>query len=39
MVGRKYTFLVTMSLMGLGTFFVGLLPGLCHVGHCWRRSC
>ena len=27
MIGRKYTFLVTMSLMGVGTFFIGLLPG------------
>jgi len=27
MVGRKYTFLVTMSLMGVGTFFIGVLPG------------
>jgi MFS family permease len=26
LVGRKYTFLVTMTLMGLGTFFIGLLP-------------
>jgi MFS family permease len=26
MVGRKYTFLVTMSLMGIGTFFIGVLP-------------
>src|SRR6201996_6932924 len=25
--GRKYTFLITMSLMGIGTFFIGLLPG------------
>jgi nitrate/nitrite transporter NarK len=25
-VGRKYTFLVTMGLMGVGTFFIGLLP-------------
>jgi MFS family permease len=25
-VGRKYTFLVTMTLMGIGTFFIGLLP-------------
>src|SRR5215203_1330482 len=25
-VGRKYTFLVTMALMGVGTFFIGLLP-------------
>jgi MFS family permease len=27
MIGRKYTFLVTMSLMGIGTFFIGALPG------------
>jgi MFS family permease len=27
LVGRKYTFLITMTLMGLGTFFIGLLPG------------
>jgi len=27
MIGRKYTFLITMSLMGVGTFFIGLLPG------------
>jgi MFS family permease len=26
MVGRKYTFLITMSLMGIGTFFIGVLP-------------
>jgi MFS family permease len=26
MIGRKYTFLITMSLMGVGTFFIGLLP-------------
>jgi MFS family permease len=26
MIGRKYTFLVTMTLMGLGTFLIGLLP-------------
>jgi hypothetical protein len=26
MIGRKYTFLITMTLMGLGTFFIGLLP-------------
>jgi len=26
-VGRKYTFLVTMTLMGVATFIVGLLPG------------
>jgi MFS family permease len=27
MIGRKYTFLITMSLMGFGTFFIGVLPG------------
>jgi MFS family permease len=27
MIGRKYTFLITMSLMGIGTFFIGMLPG------------
>src|SRR6516165_8899813 len=26
MIGRKYTFLITMGLMGVGTFFIGLLP-------------
>ena len=26
LVGRKYTFLVTMAIMGLSTFLVGLLP-------------
>jgi MFS family permease len=27
MIGRKHTFLITMTLMGIGTFFIGLLPG------------
>src|ERR1700723_1475527 len=27
LVGRKYTFLITMSLMGVGPFFIGFLPG------------
>src|SRR3569833_2143897 len=27
LVGRKYTFLITMTQMGVGTFFIGLLPG------------
>jgi predicted MFS family arabinose efflux permease len=27
MIGRKYTFLVTILIMGLSTFLVGLLPG------------
>src|SRR5437660_17406 len=26
LVGRKYTFLVTMTLMGIGTFLIGVLP-------------
>jgi MFS family permease len=26
LIGRKYTFLVTMTLMGFGTFLIGLLP-------------
>jgi MFS family permease len=26
-IGRKHTFLITMSLMGVGTFFIGVLPG------------
>jgi MFS family permease len=25
LIGRKYTFLITMTLMGVGTFFIGLL--------------
>ena len=32
LVGRKYTFLVTMGLMGLSTFLVGLLPSYASVG-------
>src|SRR5215470_2974109 len=32
MVGRKYTFLITMTLMGLGTFLIGLLPSYASVG-------
>ena len=32
MIGRKYTFLVTMTLMGIGTFFIGLLPGYATLG-------
>ncbi|MBS0519869.1 MAG: MHS family MFS transporter [Proteobacteria bacterium] len=31
-VGRKYTFLVTMTLMGLSTFVVGLLPTYASIG-------
>jgi MFS family permease len=32
LIGRKYTFLVTMTLMGLCTFAVGLLPTLSQIG-------
>jgi MFS family permease len=32
MVGRKYTFLVTMGLMGFATFTVGLLPSYASIG-------
>ena len=33
LIGRKYTFLVTMTLMGLCTFAVGLLPTIEVLGH------
>ncbi|KAF0172228.1 MAG: proteinral substrate transporter [Caulobacteraceae bacterium] len=32
LVGRKNTFLVTMAIMGLSTFVVGLLPGFAQIG-------
>ena len=32
LVGRKNTFLVTMAIMGLSTFLVGLLPSYANVG-------
>ncbi len=32
MVGRKYTFLVTIVIMGLSTFVVGFLPGYAAIG-------
>ena len=32
MIGRKYTFLVTILLMGMSTFMVGLLPGYATIG-------
>jgi MFS family permease len=32
LIGRKYTFLVTMTLMGLATFVVGLLPTTASIG-------
>ncbi len=33
LIGRKYTFLVTMTIMGLATFVVGLLPGFDTIGY------
>jgi MFS family permease len=32
LVGRKYTFLITIMIMGLSTFLVGLLPGASSIG-------
>src|ERR671930_1618213 len=32
LVGRKYAFLVTISLMGLSTFFLGVLPTYAQIG-------
>src|SRR5689334_15230662 len=32
MIGRKYTFLVTITIMGLSTFLVGVLPGYGTIG-------
>ena len=32
LVGRKYTFLVTILIMGVSTFLVGILPGAASIG-------
>jgi MFS family permease len=32
LVGRKYTFLITITIMGLSTFIVGLLPSYASIG-------
>lgn len=32
MVGRKYTFLITITIMGISTFVVGLLPSYASIG-------
>src|SRR5476651_942707 len=32
LVGRKYTFLVTITIMGLSTFFVGFIPSYATIG-------
>jgi MFS family permease len=38
-VGRKYTFLVTILIMGLSTFIVGILPNAATIGDLCRRTC
>ena len=32
LVGRKYTFLITILIMGVSTFVVGILPSYAHIG-------
>jgi len=32
LIGRKYTFLVTMTLMGIATFVIGIMPGYASIG-------
>src|ERR1700750_122674 len=32
LIGRKYTFLITIAIMGLSTFIVGFLPGSASIG-------
>ena len=32
LVGRKYTFLITILIMGMSTFIVGILPGYAKIG-------
>lgn len=32
MIGRKYTFLITIVIMGLSTFVVGILPSYAYIG-------
>src|SRR4051794_17226792 len=32
LIGRKYTFLVTMMVMGISTFVVGIMPGYASIG-------
>ncbi len=38
LVGRKYTFLVTIVIMGASTFLVGVLPGSATLGILLRSS-
>src|ERR687884_184703 len=32
LIGRKYAFLITVTIMGLGTTIIGLLPGYAQIG-------
>ena len=32
LVGRKYTFILTLAIMGLSTFLIGLIPGYATIG-------
>src|SRR5438045_1936912 len=32
LIGRKYAFMVTLTIMGLSTFLIGLLPGYAKIG-------
>ena len=38
LVGRKYTFLITILVMGISTFAVGLLPTYASVGWCCSNT-
>lgn len=38
LVGRKHTFLITITIMGLSTFIVGLLPSYASIGIAARSS-
>jgi len=33
LVGRKYTFMLTLSIMGVSTFLIGLVPGFATIGY------
>lgn len=33
LVGRKYTFLITLVIMGISTFAIGLIPGFASIGY------
>ena len=39
LIGRKYTFLVTVVTMGLATALIGFLPTYAQIGLCGARAC